>query len=152
MLDQIIKVGNFKSLHQQVAKIQGVEYLSLWQRLNSFTWINQIDRGKTPFLIEPCFVRVLVKIHSKLFMSLSFLWLFLSALIYRLVGRDLRLEQSRTTSHSYTDNAENRVTSLIRREGGAQPPVTDKSVPKGVPELWSNIQTKNQRQNRELLL
>ena len=132
--------------------------MSLWQRLNSFTWINQIDRGKTPFLIEPCFVRVLVnseqkgKIHSKLFMSLSFLWLFLSALIYRLDGRDLRLEQSRTTSHSYTDNAENRVTSLIRREGGAQPPVTDKSVPKGVPELWSNIQTKNQRQNRELLL
>ena len=39
MLDQIIKIWNSKSLHQQVAEIYVLEHLSLWQRLNSFVLI-----------------------------------------------------------------------------------------------------------------
>ena len=36
---QMIQVGNIKGVHLQVAKIQGSEKLSLWQRLNSFELI-----------------------------------------------------------------------------------------------------------------
>ena len=41
MLDTIIFVWNIKGLHHLVAKIYGLESLSLWQRLNSFTFTKE---------------------------------------------------------------------------------------------------------------
>ena len=49
LLDKIIKVWNIKDLHYQVVKLQGLERLSLWQRLNSFVL-------KTRFLSDPPFL------------------------------------------------------------------------------------------------
>ena len=37
--DQTVNVRNINVLHHQVAKLKGLEYVSLWQRLNSFIFL-----------------------------------------------------------------------------------------------------------------
>jgi len=73
LLDQIIEACNIKGLHHQVGKIQGVENLRLWKRLNSFR------DGKTT--ISPTASSLLRQRFKGFFVNRLFLFLFLFLLM-----------------------------------------------------------------------